>query len=61
MSDDKSFVGGADRARVAGEQDYEVDDFAQKHGITREQARALIERIGNDREKLDAAAAQLGR
>jgi hypothetical protein len=61
MSDDKTMVGGRDRSRVAGGQDYELDDFARKHGISRDQARSLIERFGNDREKLDAAAAQLSR
>lgn len=61
MSDDKSIIGGRDRSRVAGGQDYELDDFAQKHGISRDQARSLIERFGNDRERLDQAAAQLAR
>ena len=61
MSDDKSIIGARDRSRVAAGQDYELDDFAQKHGITRDQARSLIERIGNDREKLDSAAAELSR
>ena len=60
MADDKSNVGGQDRSRVSAEQGYELDYFAQKHGISREQARDLIERIGNDREKLDAAAERLG-
>lgn len=61
MADDKSNVGERDRSRVAAGQDYELDDFAQKHGISRDQARSLIERFGNDREKLDAAAAELSR
>ena len=61
MADDKSNVGERDRSRVAAGQGYELDDFARKHGISREQARELIERIGNDREKLDAAAAELSR
>jgi hypothetical protein len=61
MADDKSIIGDGDRSRVAAGQDYELDDFAQKHGITRDQARSLIERFGNDREKLDEAAAQLSR
>jgi hypothetical protein len=59
MSDDKTNRGAADRVRVAGGEGYEVDYFAQKHGISAEQARDLIGRIGNDREKLDEAAAQL--
>jgi hypothetical protein len=61
MADDKSNVGEPDRSRVAGGEDYEIDDFAQKHGISREQARSLIDRIGNDRKKLDAAAEELTR
>jgi len=48
-----------DRRRVAGGQGYQVNYFATKHGITREQARELIGRIGNDRDKLNAAAARL--
>lgn len=59
MSDDKTNRGGADRARVAGGEGYEVDYFAQKHGITADEAKGLIDRIGNDREKLDAAAERL--
>jgi hypothetical protein len=59
MADDKTKVGGRDRDLVAGGQDYEVDDFAQKHGITRQQAKDLIAKHGNDRETLDAAAAKL--
>ena len=48
-----------DRGRVAAGQGYEVNYFATKHGITRAQARDLISRIGNDRTKLNAAAARL--
>jgi hypothetical protein len=36
-----------------------VSYFARKHGITREQAAKLINEIGNDREKLNAAAGKL--
>jgi len=37
----------------------EVNYFARKRGITKGQAGKLIKRIGNDREKLNAAAAKL--
>jgi hypothetical protein len=50
-----------DRRQVAAGQSYEVNYFATKHGITRVQARELINRIGNDRQKLNAAAARLAR
>jgi hypothetical protein len=59
MPDDKSKRGEADRSKVAGGEAYEVDYFARKHGITSQQAQDLIKRHGNDREKLDAAAAKL--
>ena len=50
-----------DRRQVAAGQSYEVNYFATKHGITRAQARELISRIGNDRQKLNAAAGRLAR
>jgi hypothetical protein len=59
MVDDKSKRGGPDRRQVAGGEGYEVGYFARKHGIGREAAEQLIKRIGNDREKLNAAAAKL--
>ena len=48
-----------DRSRVAGGQGYELGYFARKHKISRQEARSIIERIGNDREKLNAAAERL--
>lgn len=59
MADDKSNRGQQDRSRVAGGEAYEVEYFAAKHGLSQEQARELIARIGNDRVKLDEAAQKL--
>ena len=59
MADDKSKVGADDRRTVAAGEGYEVRYFAGKHGITSEQARELIARVGNNREDLDAAAEKL--
>ena len=56
MADDKSNTGAQDRARVAGEERYELDYFANKHGLTKEEAQKLIDRHGNGRAALDAAA-----
>jgi hypothetical protein len=50
-----------DRSRVAAGQGYEVSYFARKHGISRDQAQNLIKQVGNDREKLNAAAQKLKR
>jgi hypothetical protein len=59
MSDNLNDVGQRDRDRVSGSEGYEVEYFARKHGISTEQARELIARVGNDRAELDRAAEQL--
>jgi hypothetical protein len=59
MADNRSNRGGRDRSRVAAGQGYELGYFARKHGLSRDQARSLIQRIGNDRAKLNAAAQKL--
>jgi hypothetical protein len=56
MADDRSKRGGSDRRRVSGGEGYEVAYFARKHGISRQQAQQLIKDVGNDRQKLNAAA-----
>ena len=61
MADDKTFVGGQDRLRVAGEEEYEVSAFARRHGTTPAEVREMIERIGNDRDALEREAAKLRR
>jgi hypothetical protein len=60
LADDKSKRGGADRRRIAGGQAYEFSYFARKHSITTEQARNIIERCGNDREKANGEAEKIG-
>lgn len=52
MTDDKSKTDERDRSRVAGGEDYEVRYLAEQTGLTPEQARTLIRRYGNDRQKL---------
>jgi hypothetical protein len=59
MADNRNRRGKADRAKVARYEGYEVSYFATKHNIPLAKARGLIERIGNDRNKLNAAAAKL--
>jgi glycerol-3-phosphate dehydrogenase len=50
--DDKNKKGGRDRSRVAAGEDYEVQYLAEQTGITLEQARTLVRRYGDNREKL---------
>lgn len=59
MTDNKAKRGGSDKGRVAAGQGYEVNYFARKHGIRKDQAQDLIKRIGNDRQKLNTAAQKL--
>jgi hypothetical protein len=59
MADNKKARGKADRSKVAKGEGYEVSYFARKHGITNAAARKLIDRVGNDREKLNKAAAKV--
>jgi hypothetical protein len=56
MPDHKSKTGSADRARVAGGQDYEVQYLTEHTGISRERALELIKAYGNDRSTLLKAA-----
>ena len=59
VADDKAKQGQQDRSRVAGDELYEVEYFASKHGLSQAQARDLIKRVGNDRAKLNEAADKL--
>jgi hypothetical protein len=59
MADNKKNTGKADRSKVAAGEGYEVSYFATKHGITRDQARKLIAKVGNNRDKLNKAAEKL--
>jgi hypothetical protein len=59
MSDDKNKVGRQDRARIAGGQDYEVEDFHQKHKhLTHQQAVDIIREAKGDRKRADQLAEQ---
>lgn len=61
MPDDKSIIGGQDRARVAGGEDYEVRHFAETHGLSPDEVRDMIARVGNDRDALEREAQKLRR
>ena len=56
MADDKTDRGQRDRSRVAAEQQYEVEYFAKKHGLTTEEAAEIITRAGPSRERADEMA-----
>ena len=47
MSDDKSQTGGLDRTRISLSEDYEVRDWSQKLGVSEEELRAAVAKVGN--------------
>lgn len=59
MADDKAKTDARDRGRVAGGQEYEVRHFAEVNSIDEDMAKALIDRYGNDRERLKKEARKL--
>jgi hypothetical protein len=59
MADNKQKVGEPDRSRVSGAEGYEVRCFAERHGISMEDAQEPIDQRGDDRELLDRAAERL--
>ena len=46
MSDDKTKTGGPDRKRISLSEDYEVRDWSKKFGVTEEQLRAAVKKVG---------------
>ncbi|QKC98309.1 DUF3606 domain-containing protein [Mesorhizobium sp. NZP2298] len=59
MADDRSKRDFRDRDRVSADEDYEVEYFASKAGITPQQVRELIAKHGNNRDKLEREAQAL--
>jgi hypothetical protein len=51
--DNKDQRGGRDRDRVAGNEDYEVRYVAEKLGVSQEQVKEAIEKVGNKREDVE--------
>lgn len=47
MSDDKSNTGGQDRKRINLSEAYEVRDWSQKFGVTEDQLRAAVAKVGS--------------
>ena len=46
MSDDKSKSGQQDRLRINVNEDYELRDWSKKFGVTAEQLKAAVKKVG---------------
>jgi hypothetical protein len=47
MSDDKTKVGGQDRARINIHEDYELSDWTRSFGVSRDELRAAVAAVGD--------------
>jgi hypothetical protein len=54
MPDDPNKRGAGDRREVSM-QDHELRNIAQKFNVTADRVREVVARVGNDREKVEAA------
>jgi hypothetical protein len=52
MSDDKSKRGFADRSRISLDEDYEVRDWTEALGVTKEELAAAVTAVGNSADKV---------
>jgi hypothetical protein len=46
MADDKNKTGRQDRLRINVNEDYELRDWAKKYGVTPEQVKAAVSKVG---------------
>ena len=53
MSDDKKAVGQADRQRINTNQDYEVRDWAKKFGVSEDQLKSAVAKVGNQADAVE--------
>jgi hypothetical protein len=53
MADDKTLRGPQDRSRIALGEDYEVDYWAGKFGVSRERLQQAVEAVGNSADAVE--------
>lgn len=53
MSDDKNLRDGRDRSKVDGSEQYELQHVAEKLGVSVEEVRQAVEKVGTNREKVE--------
>ncbi|NDZ17832.1 DUF3606 domain-containing protein [Variovorax sp. WS11] len=52
MADDKTKVGGQDRARINVNEDYEVRDWCKSLGVSEEELRKAVAEVGDQADKV---------
>lgn len=54
MSDDKTKTGGQDRSRISLTEDYEVQDWSKRFGVSPDELRAAVKAVGNEAAAVEA-------
>lgn len=54
MSDDKTLRGPQDRSRIAMGEDYEVEYWTSRFGVSRDRLQQAIEAVGNSADAVEA-------
>lgn len=52
MPDNKDRSGGQDRQRINVNQDYELQDWSRKLGVTKDQLKEAVRAVGDNAEKV---------
>jgi hypothetical protein len=52
--DDKTKSGGQDRTRINVNQDFELRDWSQKFGVSPEELKAAVDKVGTHADKVEA-------
>jgi hypothetical protein len=53
MSDDKSKAGGQDRKRINVNEDYELRDWSKKFGVSPEELKQAVARVGDRADEVE--------
>lgn len=53
MADNLKNRGGQDRQRIDVNQDYELRDWSEKFGVTREQVKEAVQAVGDRADKVE--------
>ena len=53
MSDNNNTVGNPDRQRISLSQDYEVQNWSKKFGVTPEELRNAVKSVGNNAKDVE--------
>jgi len=53
MADDRKHVGSPDRQRINTSEDYEVRDWAKKFGVSAEELKSAVAKVGNQADAVE--------